>query len=332
MTAATLGHNGPPADQWVDYRHALMVAIRDDASLPPRARLLGIVVCTYMDQDGTGARPSARLLASVTGYGVNTISKIMDLVEQAGWMHVNKGVRGSRTTYATAQSYEDAIATYVKGARGRYANKVTLDGGAVSPSESDTYDASDTSCGDTHSQVSLHGGDSRCDTPKSVTVAPPKVSLNCGEVSPNCGEVSPPESDRRIEDKKNKKDISPHTPLGGASDDLSRAFEHPSYSEGIDIDVDGGVRLINGTRAYWLKLFDGDDLALDLATKEAAGSIQPNSKKPIKPQIERVLAKIARETRDRGKWYAKAASKNSKARTARDVDVLAITREMTVED
>lgn len=113
---------------------------------------------------------------------------------------------------------------------------------------------------------------------------------------------------------------NPPKPPVGASDDLKKTnvkpvdsfsvlFADPHLNEGIEV-VDGSVRLVNGTRAEWLKRFGGDEEALDLAVMEAAGGLQPNSKKPIKPQIERVLAKIVRESRDKDKRYAKAAEKN----------------------
>lgn len=113
---------------------------------------------------------------------------------------------------------------------------------------------------------------------------------------------------------------NPPKPPVGASDELKKTnvtpvdsfsilFADPHLNEGIEV-VDGSVRLVNGTRAEWLKRFGGDEEALNLAVMEAAGGLQPNSKKPIKPQIERVLAKIVRESRDKDKRYAKAAEKN----------------------
>lgn len=328
---AEIGDNrGPSIDddeqRWVDYRHALMVAIRDDKSLSPRARILGVMVCTYMDVDGMGARPSVRTLADVTGFGVNTITKIMAVIEHAGWMHIRRGARKVGTTYETAQSYEDAIATYVKGARGRYANTVTKQDQSLSPPESDKTKESVTSRSDKHLVMSPSRGDKHGDKDGFVTDDPNVLSPDATLLSPSATVLSPPESDRRIEDKKKKKE-SPLPPKGELHD-LNSAFLHPSYSEGISVDAEGGVKLVNGTRAYWLKLFDGDELALDLATKEAAGSIQHNSSKPLKPQIERVLAKIARETRDRDKRYAKASEKNKRQHGLTIADLQAIGEEM----
>lgn len=134
------------------------------------------------------------------------------------------------------------------------------------------------------------------------TVAQPP--MKCSAVTPDVQFIQNSSKEIALSKK-----IPPNPPMGG-TDELSSAFLHPSFSEGVSIDSAGGVRLIGETRDYWLNLFAGDEVALDLATKEAAGGLQPHSKRPIKPQIERVLAKIVRESRDKDKRYEKAAEKN----------------------
>ena len=81
---------------------------------------------------------------------------------------------------------------------------------------------------------------------------------------------------------------------------------NPSASEGIEF-VDGQLTLVNGVKADWLKRFGNDEERLDLALKEVAPFIQPNSNKPIITQVEGKLAKIAGEKLDRDQRYAKAA-------------------------
>jgi len=129
--------------------------------------------------------------------------------------------------------------------------------------------------------------------------------------------VSLPESDRRIEDNKNKN--IPPNPQRGNGDDLSNAFVDPYFAEGVLMGPDGCIQLVNGTRSYWLKLFNDDEIALDLAVKEAAAEIQPNSKKPLKPQIERILARTARQRRDQDRRYAEAVERKSGRTTKSDV-------------
>jgi uncharacterized protein YdaU (DUF1376 family) len=78
------------------------------------------------------------------------------------------------------------------------------------------------------------------------------------------------------------------------------------------VEFQGGkLVLVNGTRADWLSKFGGDAEALDLALIEAAGSIQRNSPAGLKLQVERKLASIARERRDRGQRYAAAVQANA---------------------
>ena len=73
--------------------------------------------------------------------------------------------------------------------------------------------------------------------------------------------------------------------------------------------VEGRLTLVNGTRAFWLERFGGDAIALDLALIEAAGSLQRGSNAGLKVQVERKLANIARDTRDRDKRYERATGK-----------------------
>lgn len=306
--SVALGHNGGPGlDEWVDYRHALMVAIRDDASLPPRARMLGVMVCTYMDQDGTGARPSARLLANVTGYGVNTISKIMALVEEAGWMHIKRGSRKVGTTYETAQSYEDAIATYVKGARGRYANSVTNETAALSPSVSDKTSDHTTTEGDKRGPLSPHVSDKKKVKSGFVTDGVDVLSPDATLLSPTATVLSPPESDRRIEDINN---ISPLTPLGRKSDMPAHVkpltpenlYGDAYKPEGVWLDENGTPHIANGFRASWVKLYADAGLTEDVLDLDVLGlNVQPNSKLPVRRKMEQHLSTRLRKAKAKPK-------------------------------
>lgn len=347
-----IGSNGGPplGEEWVDYRHALMVATRECKLLSPRARYVAWAALSYMDSEGKGARPSVRTLAEITGYGVNTIAGLMAQVEAAGLVKIRRGDRKVGTVYETGQTYDEAISTYVKGLRGRHSELISVDKSTddavtktsppvtisteavtkqetvLSLSGSDIKSSFVTPYGDKTDPLSLSGGDKDGDKTVFVTDGSNLLSPNCGGLSPNCGGLSLPEGDGRIEDKKIREE-SPQPPTGG-SHDFRRMFESPFYSDGVEVDSGGGVRLVNGTRAEWLERFDGDDVALDLATKEVAGAIQIHSRQPIKMQLERGLARIARETRDKDKRYAKAAAKNKKPAQLSIADVLAIGEEM----
>lgn len=126
-----------------------------------------------------------------------------------------------------------------------------------------------------------------------------------------------PESRSQNPEARIKKE-SPLPPKGGSDDmpahvrqvvDWNAALVSETmepHAAGVVLDEDGGVRLQNGTRQTWLERFGGDEEALSLALVEAAGRLQPNSRKPLKYQIESQLARMVRDTRDRDKRYAKA--------------------------
>lgn len=121
----------------------------------------------------------------------------------------------------------------------------------------------------------------------------------------------------------------PCPPVGGYDDfpthvhqvtDWSQAFAHPD--DGLEIAPSGSLRMVNGTRAYWLDLFDGDETSLDMAVIEAQAGIQPNSKQSKKLQIERKLAQIVRQRRDQDKRYAKAVAKPKPDKSAGRAEIM----------
>jgi len=129
---------------------------------------------------------------------------------------------------------------------------------------------------------------------------------------------------------------TPLTPQRGNSDDFpshvqpvtnwSTAFAQPDQ-DGFVFGGPQGVQLVNGTQQFWLEQFDGDQKALGLALIKAAASVQPNSKQNRVQQIVRMLSSEAAAKHNSDQRYAKAASK--KAKSAKDVDIFAIMREMT---
>lgn len=90
----------------------------------------------------------------------------------------------------------------------------------------------------------------------------------------------------------------PPNPQGGMARTSGQAFWqkalNPQADHGVELLEGGRINLVNGTRAEWLDRFGGDDKALDLALIEAAGHVQPSSTSPLKLQVERKLAQIAR--------------------------------------
>ena len=91
-------HNGGPelTDDYIDVRHALMVAIRDCAEARGDPAFIGLVICTYMDRSGGIAHPSVRRIAEITGISVNRIASLAEQLQSYGLLivHRSKGRGG----------------------------------------------------------------------------------------------------------------------------------------------------------------------------------------------------------------------------------------------
>lgn len=86
----------------------------------------------------------------------------------------------------------------------------------------------------------------------------------------------------------------------------------PSDDHGGVIVANGRIELVNGTRALWLERFGDDATALALSLESI--EIQPNSRTPVAAQVQRGLARIARERHDRDRRYQAASIKNASQR------------------
>lgn len=90
------------------------------------------------------------------------------------------------------------------------------------------------------------------------------------------------------------------------------AFAAPDHEDVVL--QNGRIVLLNGARSFWVGQFDGHEGDLNLALIEAAGSIQPNSKQPVKLQVERILARKCSDRREKDRRYARAVKdRESKA-------------------
>lgn len=95
----------------------------------------------------------------------------------------------------------------------------------------------------------------------------------------------------------------PPNPLPGGT---GMTFADPHCSDGIVEHENGSLELVNGTRAFWLERFGGDERRLEFALIEAAGQRQPNTRQPLRKQIERTLARIAGQKHDSDQRYQSA--------------------------
>jgi len=110
----------------------------------------------------------------------------------------------------------------------------------------------------------------------------------------------------------------PYSPPPSPPLDWRTAFADADLQAGVEVR-NGEAVLVNGTHAAWLARFGGDATRLDLAMIEARAALQPNSRQPIKLQIERVLARIAGQKRDSDQRYASAAKHRQGSQGLADV-------------
>lgn len=102
-----------------------------------------------------------------------------------------------------------------------------------------------------------------------------------------------------------QKEENPLTPLQGECDDPEIVVS------------DNGVVLTGRARSRWLTAFDDDAEQLRLALIEVRGRIQPHSRSHSVPvQVERSLAAIVRDRRDRDRRYAAACDRNKRPMAA----------------
>ena len=98
------------------------------------------------------------------------------------------------------------------------------------------------------------------------------------------------------EESKKEREDTPLPPIGGgrAKSNFWQQALNPQSDHGVELLDGGKLSLRDGTRDEWLSRFGGDATALDLALIETAAQIQPSSTVPLKAQVERKLAQIAR--------------------------------------
>jgi hypothetical protein len=69
-----------------------------DSGLRPPVRHTALVLSTYMDMDGEGARPAIDTLACDTGYHADTVRRHLRHLESSGWLLVEPSKGGRHRT------------------------------------------------------------------------------------------------------------------------------------------------------------------------------------------------------------------------------------------
>lgn len=90
--------------------------------------------------------------------------------------------------------------------------------------------------------------------------------------------------------------------------DLRRLFQPADENLGVIVSEGGTIKLTGDLLAFWLGQFGDNQQRLDLALRSV--SIQPNSRTPIRAQVERQLSFRAADKLDRDQRYQAAAAAN----------------------
>lgn len=243
----------------------------------PVDKLILIALGNYADENDQ-CFPSRRTLARIAMCSLDTVDRSIKRLEAAG--HIRK---------------ESRI-----GARGLTSNAYTIE---TDPSRKLRLPA------DTNSDETL-----------AATVRPPQPQIaatlaahDAATLAAQGAATYEPSLEPSLEPS------NPPSPKGGADDgkpveDFSKVFARPDHS-GV-IFAAGVLTLVNGTRALWLEQFGNDAQALELALLEIAPEVQLASRVPVPAQVQRRLAGMARERRDRDRRYATAAAKRPSAAAA----------------
>ena len=141
---------------------------------------------------------------------------------------------------------------------------------------------------------------------------------------PSCASRARLENPSGLLISKKVKEDPPFIPQASASGSAEKnASGHEYWAKALHVegsyDVNDGVSLsngsivlVNGTRAKWLEMFGGDETLLDLALIQAANYVQPESRKPLKIQVEAQLGRQVAEKLKADARYAKAAAAKSR--------------------
>ncbi len=177
-------HNGGPelTDDYIDVRHALMVAIRDCAEARGDPAFIGLVICTYMDRSGGIAHPSVRRIAEITGISVNRIASLAEQLQSYGLLIVHRSKGRGGIKYECAINYEQAIAIYCRGKRN--AAEVAREKKPMSPLESDIKPAMSPSESDNKHVMSPPESDNKINVTGSGDLMSPEGRLMSPETAP----------------------------------------------------------------------------------------------------------------------------------------------------
>ncbi len=100
---------------------------------------------------------------------------------------------------------------------------------------------------------------------------------------------------------------TPKPPAGAPDDPFG--LKTDTYDAGVRFEH-GQIKLLNGTKSFWLERFGNDLERLNLALIEIAGQIRPNSGRPLAQQVTSILARKIGNKIDQDQRYDAAVKRN----------------------
>lgn len=302
MTDVAVGHNGgPPLDEPVHkqtLRTRWAKALFADPETPSHVIAMCWAIHWYSRSDGSGAALSNEQFVAMCGVSLSSAKRGKKWLRDEGYVAIRPGDGVTKTQFQMT----------IPPTRDEKQRGVTWDTLWVHtdpPGQSDPGHSEPEGVHTDPPQV-------HTDPPRGVTVDPYIQERDSRSIqeSQDCADAPTIEVKTELESVPK---FEPKAEAKSGSAFWKDAFAPKEPEPHDDVLFENGtVVLLNGARTEWLNLFQGEEEILDLALKEIAGEIQPNSGRPIKSQVVRRLAQITRKRLEQDKRYAAAASSKSK--------------------
>lgn len=299
MTDAPMGHNGGPPLEEAAHKQTLRTrwakALFADDETPAPVIAMCWAIHWYSKPDGSGAALSNEQFVAMCGVSLSAAKRGKKWLRNEGYVRIRPGDGITKTQFQMT-----IPPTREEKRRGITGD--TLGAHPELPAQSDPVHSEPE--GVHHGLPQVHH-----EPPGEVTVTPyiqERESRSIQEPIQECAVA--PTTEVKTEVKS-----SPKTGAKSGTAFWQAAFapKEPEPHEDV-IFRNGEIILLNGARSEWLGQFQGEEAILDLALKEIAGEIQPNSTQPIKVQVVRKLAQMTRRRLEQDKRYAAAAASKGK--------------------
>lgn len=312
MTDNPMGHNGgPPLDE-PTHKQTLRTrwakALFADPDTPAPVIAMCWAIHWYSKPDGSGAALSNEQFVAMCGVSLSSAKRGKKWLRDEGFVTLRPGDGITKTQFQMT-----IPPTREEKRRGITGN--SLGAHPELPAHSDPVHSEPE--GVHHDLPPVHH-----EPPRGVTENPYIQERDSRSIQDSTQECA----DARTTEVRTEVKSAPKSEAksGAAFWQAAFAAKEPEPHEDV-IFRNGEITLLNGARSEWLGQFQGEEAILDLALKEIAGEIQPNSTQPIKVQVVRKLAQMTRRRLEQDKRYAAAAA--SKGKPSNRTDEIAARRE-----